>query len=274
MTALAIECYILPTDETTDETRISVAQPETNTSDSPTAPRPDDIKPVQIGGESFADRIMPHMKKITITLGVVAVIVTVVFVIRGFGERGRAKETAKLGEVAAVAARQVRGTAEEPQKGIPSFANNKERAAAVLDAIAKHPSELTPDAYRAAMAYEAEQYDTAITAYRAAAGKAGLDGVLAREGLTVALEAKANAEKDPGAKQKGLEEALTAARAIQPDANGARRVYGLYHEARLLLILGKTAEAKPLLEKVRTMGEGTELESLVEARLAALETGV
>lgn len=266
MTALAIECYILPT----DDTRNPVAKSE-NPSDTPAAPRPDDIKPVQIGGESFADRVLPHMKKITITLGVIAAIVSVVLTVRWFRERSHANDTAQLAEVAAVAAAKVRGPGEEAQKNVKSFANSKERALAVIDALAKHPAESASDNYRAALAYEAEQYDTAIASFRKAATEPGLDGALAREGLTLALEAKATANKDASAKQKGLEEALTAARAIQPDANGQRRVYGLYHEARLLLLLGKTAEAKPLLEKVRTMGEGTELESLVEARLAALE---
>lgn len=247
-----------------------MANSETPSSDTPATPRPDDIKPVQLGGESLADRLLPHMKKITIAAGVVAVVVAVVIGVRWFQERGRTKVTKQYAEVAAVAARQVRSTGEEIDKGVTSYATSKERAAAVLDATAKY-SATTPDAYRAAMAYEAEQYDTAIASFRQGIGAAGLDGALAREGLALALEAKASADKDAAAKQKGLEEALAAARTIQPDENGPRRAYALYHEARLLLLLGKTAEAKPLFEKVRTMGEGTELESLAEARLASLD---
>lgn len=248
-----------------------MANSETPTSDTPATPRPDDIKPVQLGGESLADRLLPHMKKITIAAGVVALVVAVVMGVRWYRERGRAKETKQYAEIAAVAARQVRATGEEIDKGVPSFASSKEHAAAVLDATAKFSSAATSETYRAAMAYGAEQYDTAIASFRKGSTAPGLDGALAREGLALALEAKASADKDATAKQKGLEEALAAARAIQPDENGPRRAYALYHEARLLLLLGKTAEAKPLFEKVRTMGEGTELESLAEARLASLD---
>jgi hypothetical protein len=247
-------------------------------------PHPDQIKPVQIGGESFLDRLLPHMKKIMIALGVIAVVLTIIFTIRWIGERGRTKETGKLAGTIAVAARPVRATGEEAKEGKPTFASNKERAHAVLDALAKHPTELASDVYRGAMAFQAEQYDTAIAAYRKGAGQAGMDGALAREGLTLAQEAKAAAEKDASAKQKGLEEALASARTIQPDANGPRRIYGLYHEARLLVLLGKTAEGKALFEKVKTMSEGpgagtpdqaktegSDLTSLAEARLAELE---
>lgn len=234
-------------------------------------PHPDTVKPVHIGGESFADRVLPHMKKIMVAIGVIVVILVVVFTARWISERGRAKETAKLANSIAIAAQQVRAPGEEAKPGDNTYASSKERAAAVLDSLTKHPSELSSENYLAATAFQAEQYDVAIGAFRKSVGAAGLDGVLAREGLTLALEAKATAEKDAAAKQKGLEEALTAARAIQPDANGPRRAYALYHEARLLVLLGKNAEAKALFEKVKTMGDGTELSQLAEARLAALE---
>ncbi len=242
-----------------------------NTSDSPTAPRPDDIKPVQIGGESFADRLLPHIKKIVIAVAVAAAVVIVIMFVMWLRERGRTAETDQFAQIAEVAARPVRAEGQEPEKNVVSFASGKERAAAVLDAIAKHSSSVTTDAYRGAMEYGAEQYDKAIASFRKGSAAAGIDGVLAREGLALALEAKASAEKDAGAKQKGLEEALAAARAIQPDANGPRRVYSLYHEARLLVLLGKTAEARALFEKVRTMSDDNNLKSLAEARLAGLE---
>ena len=231
----------------------------------------DNIKAVQIGGESFLDRVLPHMKKILVAIGVIVVILVVVFTARWIGERGRAKETAKLASVVQVAARSVRGAGEEAKPGNDSYASGKERAAAVLAQLSKNPTDLASDAYIGAQAMQAEQYDTAIASFRKAITTAGLEGVLAREGLTLAIEAKATLEKDAAAKQKGLDDALAAARTIQPDANGPRRVYGLYHEARLLVLLGKNDEAKALFEKVKTMAEGTELNGLAEARLAALE---
>lgn len=232
---------------------------------------PDNIKPVQIGGESFLDRILPHMKKILVAIGVVVVILVVVFTARWIGERGRAKETGKLAQVMAVGNQPIRGPGEEAKPLQPSFADGKERAAAVLAELGKTPTSLATDSYRGSLAFQSEKFDDAIAAFRKDIGKDGIDGVLAREGLTLALEAKATADKDAAAKQKGLEEALATARTIQTNADGARRVYAIYHEARLLMLLGKAAEAKPLFEKVKTMGEGTELDSLAEARLAALE---
>jgi hypothetical protein len=262
LTAPPIECYILPSRR---EREVSVAA-EDNTSTNP-----DNIQPVHIGGESFADRVAPHLKKILIGIGVLMVVLIAVFTMRWIGERGRAEESAKLAEAVAAGNQPVRAAGEEAKPGEKSFASSKERAAAILDALAKKPSELATATFRGSLAFQAEQYDTAVTEFRKDVGAAGIEGVLAREGLTLALEAKATAEKDAAAKQKGLEEALTAARAIQPDANGTRRAYGLYHEARLLMLLGKGVEAKAAFEKVKTMAEGTELDGLAEARLAQLE---
>jgi len=96
--------------------------------------------------------------------------------------------------------------------------------------------------------------------------------VLSREGLGLALEAKASAEKDPAARQKGLEEALAAFNAMQPDEAGARRAYALYHQARIQLLLGKRADAKALFEKAKTANKDAdrEIADLIEKRLAAL----
>jgi hypothetical protein len=262
LTALPIECYILPSRR---EREVPVAD------ESKSPNQADNIKGVQIGGESFVDRVLPHMKKILVAIGVGVVILVVVFTARWIGERGQAKETAKLASLVQVASRSVRGAGEEAKPGEITYASGKDRAAAVLAELNKQSTDMVSDTYRGSLAMQAEQYDLAIPSFRKASGTAGLDGVLAREGLTLALEAKATAEKDAAVKQKGLEDALAAARAIQTDANGPRRVYGLYHEARLLVLLGKNAEAKTLFEKVKTMAEGTELNGLAEARLAALE---
>ena len=41
-------------------------------------------KPVQLGGESFLDRILPHMKKIIVGIIVLAAILIVIFPVRWF----------------------------------------------------------------------------------------------------------------------------------------------------------------------------------------------
>lgn len=231
----------------------------------------DEVKGVQIGGESFVDRVLPHMKKILIAIGVVSAILIVVFTARWFRERGRSKETVKVAQVLEVTARSVRGPGVEAKPNDNMYASGKDRATAAIAELAKTSTNLVGDTYRGSLAFQAEKFDDAIASFRKGIGGAGIDGVLAREGLTLSLEAKAMAQSDAAAKQKGLEEALAAARTIQTDNNGPRRVYALYHEARLLALTGKNDEAKALFEKVKTMGEETELHELAEARLAALE---
>ena len=100
----------------------------------------------------------------------------------------------------------------------------------------------------------------------------GLDGVLAREGLGMALEMKAEADKDATARQKGLEEALAAFQAMQPDDKGAGRAYALYHQGRILMLLGKRDDAKAAFQKAKDIGKDkdADLAELVEERLAML----
>src|SRR5262245_59842903 len=104
---------------------------------------------MQLGGESLLERLIPHMKKIAITLGVAALVLTVIFTIRHFKERGREKETDKLAGVLEVASREVRGAGAQPDPKAkePTFATNKERASSVLDALGKGGQ--PPGAYRA-----------------------------------------------------------------------------------------------------------------------------
>ena len=105
----------------------------------------------------------------------------------------------------------------------------------------------------------------------ARASTIGRSRACCREGLGLALEAKAAAEKDAAARQKGLEEALATFATEQPEDNGPRRAYALYHQARLQLLLGKRADARSLFEKAKEAGkDDLELMDLVEKRLAAL----
>jgi predicted RNA polymerase sigma factor len=81
---------------------------------------------------------------------------------------------------------------------------------------------------------------------------------------------KAEQEKDAGARQKGLEEALAVFQSMQPDDKGPRHAYALYHQGRILALLGKTAEAKARLEKAKELGKDTTLAELIDERLAGL----
>ncbi|HSN25471.1 MAG TPA: hypothetical protein VLT45_04275 [Kofleriaceae bacterium] len=231
-----------------------------------------DPKPVQLGGESLLDRLLPHVKKIAWSLIALSAVLAVYFTIRHFQDRKSEKQTEKLQSVLDVASHPVRsaGEPEDPKSKEITYGSEKERAEAVLDALAKANTDAAGPTYKASLLLQAGKIDEAITEYRRAQGKTGLDGVLAREGLGIALEMKAEAEKDPAARQKGLDDALAAFRAMQPDANGPRYAFALYHQGRILGILGKTDEARQTLEKAKEAGKGSEVVELADQRIASL----
>jgi len=229
-------------------------------------------KPVHIGGESLLDRILPHIKKVVVGTIVLAVILTAIFVVRWLKERKQIAATEKLEHVLEVAQESIRAKDEQPDPKKPSFGNVKERGAAVLDAIAKQGTEAGGFAFRGGQLLDAGKVDEAITEYRRGLADKTIEGVLCREGLGIALEAKASADKDAAARQKGLEEALAAFAAMQPDDAGPRRAYALYHQGRIQVLLGKRADAKALFEKAKQANKDTdhEIAELLEKRLAAL----
>jgi tetratricopeptide (TPR) repeat protein len=230
-----------------------------------------DPKPVQLGGESLIDRLIPHMKQIVIGILIIAAVLTVIFTVKHFRERGRQKETAKLARVLEISQQDVRppGMAVDPNAKEPTHASNKERALATLAAMEKQ-GVTGNGVYRASLLVQAGQLDDAITEYRKHTTGKTLDAVLAREGLGIALEMKAEAQKEAVARQKGLEEALAAFQSMQPDDKGPRYAYALYHQGRMLALLGKNAEAKTQLEKAKELGKNSALASLIDERLAGL----
>nr|HEX4313472.1 hypothetical protein [Kofleriaceae bacterium] len=228
-------------------------------------------KAVKIGGESLLDRVLPHMKKILIAIGITTVVLTVIFTRRYFIERGEQKETFKLANVLQIASQPVRAVGDTLDPKNPTYADDKERADAVIAAATNQDVVLSP-AYRGGMLMDQGKIDDAIAAYRVGIGADGIDGVLAREGLGIAQETKALAEKDAAAKTKGLEEALLTFESMQPDVAGPRYAYGQYHVGRMLALLGKTDEAKAALTKARDAAKGSMdlLPELIEKRLASL----
>ena len=229
-------------------------------------------KPVHIGGESLLDRLLPHMKQIIIAIAVVSAVLIVIFTIRWFRERGQIAETRKLDQILEVAREPIRAKEEKPDPQKPSFGDVKERGQAVLAEIAKQGTDIAGHAFRGGELMDAGKIDDAIAEYRQGVGDKTIEGVLCREGLGLALEAKALAEKDNAVRQKGLEEALAAFTAMQPDEAGMRRAYALYHQGRIQQLLGKPAEAKALFEKAKAalQKNDRDLADLVEKRLAAL----
>jgi hypothetical protein len=231
-----------------------------------------DPKPVQVGGESILERLVPHMKKIVVALVAVVAVLSVYFTIRYFQDKKHAAGTERLQHVLATAAIPVASptTPVDPKADPKPFANYKERANAVLDALAKANTDVAGPVYRASLLVQAGKLDDAIAEYKKAQGKTGLEGALAREGLGIAIEMKAEAEKDAAARQKGLETALDTFKSMQPDEQGPRRAFAFYHQGRILGLLGKTDEAKAALEKAKELGKGTDVEELADQRIASL----
>ncbi|MGN6110900.1 MAG: hypothetical protein ACTHU0_37715 [Kofleriaceae bacterium] len=227
-------------------------------------------KPVHVGGDSLVDRILPHLKKIMVGMILLAVVLSVFFAIRWWRHRGDEEATAKLASVNDVAQRPIAAPGATPDPANPTFADSKERAKAVLAEMAKTDSTKAGHAYRGGMLFDAGQIDDAIAEYKLGQSDKGIDGVLSREGLGLALEAKGTAEKDPAARQKLYEESLAAFNAMQPAEDGPRHAYALYHQGRLLQLLGKPAEAKAAFEKAKEQGTAHDLDSLIEQRLASL----
>jgi tetratricopeptide (TPR) repeat protein len=230
-------------------------------------------KPVQLGGESLVDRLLPHLRKIITGAVILALVVTVIFGVRWWKQRGQEQETEKLAEVMRLAQRPVAAPGATPDPKNPAFADPADRAKALLAEMAKQDMTPPSHAYHASVLLEAGDVDKAIEEYRRGQDAQGVEGVLSREGLGIALEAKAAAEKDAAARGKLLEEALAVFQRMQPDAQGPRRVYALYHQGRVQAALGKTAEAKTSFEQASQMLEAErrhELRDLLQKRLATL----
>ncbi|MFN0251351.1 MAG: hypothetical protein ACKV2T_31035 [Kofleriaceae bacterium] len=212
-------------------------------------------KAVNIGGESLADRILPHIKKILVMFILVAVVISVVLVIRWRKHAGQEHATIKLGQVLDTARKNVNPEAKPDETGV--YKSSKDRANAVLDMMAKTGADGSAS-YKGGLLLDAGKFDDALAAFRKGENKPDIEGVLSREGIGLALEAKAMAEKDAAARQKGLEEALTAFVAMQPDEAGPRRAHALYHTGRIQQTLGKTAEAKASFEKAKPLADTAE----------------
>jgi len=224
-------------------------------------------KAVKIGGESLVDRIVPHIKKILVMVVVLAVVISAILVVRWRGEVKREKATSKMLEVLDVARRgvgevppELPNAPKKPKDEPKPFPTDKDRAEAVLAQIQQTGADPV-GSFKGSMLLDAGKVDEAIAEYRGCQNATDLEGVLCREGLGIALEAKAVTEKDSAARQKLYEEALATYVAMQPDENGPRRVYALYHQGRVQQTLGKIPEAKALFEKAKPLAAAAEPET-------------
>lgn len=235
------------------------------------------VTPVHIGGDSIVDRLAPHIKKIGVALLALVVVLVAFFSIRIYKQGKQEKSTARLvkalelGE-AEVLPPEIDLSAIPGGKDKKTYPTQAARAADTLAALGG-----VGQARGAAALYEAGQYvqagklDEALAIYKRLSTSAGDDGVVAREGLGVVLEAQAAAAAaDPAKNKQLLEEALAAFRTMQPDDKGLRRDFALYHEARVLDALDQDGEAIAQYKKALEVAPDTSLKPQIENRLAVL----
>jgi hypothetical protein len=145
-------------------------------------------KPVQLGGESLLDRILPHIKKIAISTIILAVLISMFFGYKACQRNKQAKGTEKVAAVLDVAQKPVLPPGMPPDPKIPAYASDKEKAEKVLEEMAKQDTESTGPAFRASMLVDAGKLDEAIGVYRTCDDGKEIENVLCREGLGIALE--------------------------------------------------------------------------------------
>jgi hypothetical protein len=236
------------------------------------------VQPVAIHGpDSLIDRLQPHIKKIAVgglaLFGVIGVWVGWRYLKR----RGAAKDTTHVAEALAISQTQVRAADAPPSmldrtakiEGAPKFTEATAKASAGADALgAAGKVADTAGVYRAGLLLDAGKLDEAEALYRARTGDAGVDGVMAREGLGFVLEARASAAKDAAEQDKLYHQALDAFKDEQPDDSGPRRDFALYHQARILVLLGKKADAKAALDAALKAVPDSEIKQEIQQRLA------
>lgn len=241
------------------------------------------VAAVHIGGESILDRLVPHMKKIAIAAVALTVILAGYFGMRWWKHRKAEQATGTLARALEVGARRIEppeaappivdpaALPEDKEETFPTYATRAEATLAQLRKAGQVRG--AASLYEAQLLVQAGKLDEALAIYRKVGAGKSTDAAIAREGVGVVLETKAGAAKDPAERQKLLDEALAAFRAVQTDDKGPRRDYGLYHEARVLEALGKPADAITALKKAQEVTPDSQLKPLIEQHLATLGAG-
>lgn len=234
--------------------------------------------------------LKPHALKLGIFFGVTGVIVVSYTTWHWWQNRKDARATALYERAEVISQVPIQAddqgsdkddTLPPDPRGVPRhYATEKDRAAAEISALDELESNYgsTGVAHqgvllRANALYQLGRYDQAAVAFGdyASSEKSEILRRAAREGKGYALEQKAMAEKDPKARQAGLEQALTAFEAMQPDQSAPGADDALYHQARVLGELGRTQDAIKRFDKLLASHPDTVLKQEVELRLLALK---
>lgn len=245
------------------------------------------------GTMALAEKLEPHAKTIAAAVAGVFLVLAGWYTYQYLGERAQAKATVLYQQALGLSQRPV--SPEDPAKAadgeadaaaaaqpeeFPSYEARSTAVLAVLETLqAEHGSTRTAKSARllqGSVLYELGRYQEAIDTYRAYLADAPTPELqwVARENLGYAQEAMAMALEDASARQAGLEQALETFRQIQPGETGPHRDYALYHEARILAVLGKNADAIAALNKALEVAPDGILNNDIKQRLAQLESQV
>lgn len=234
---------------------------------------PADVAPVRLGGESLADRLAPHFKKIFIVGGALAVLALVVATVRWRQNVGKEATTAAYVKALAVASRPI--VSPEMPASKDGFASRKLRAEAALAALGTtRVSTAEGQLYVARLHFEARQFDQAAALFQGLARAAGPIGLGASLGLGYVAEARAEDVTDAKQKQTLLESALGLFQAAGAGRTDAAAADSLYHQGRILHQLGRAAEAQATLDKALASSPSPVTKALIEARLGLVASDV
>jgi tetratricopeptide (TPR) repeat protein len=238
-----------------------------------------------------AQALRPHATKIVVVLAGVVVVIVGLVVWQGMEQRKAAAATKVFADLIERSTAHVEEAGprieladlQNPDGYRPRQADHKtfaERNQAALELVrqleASHGSaKVTRKAQivEAGLLYDAGKYDEAVTAYRAfleTRPPAEL-AARAREGIAYSLEAKALAAPDAAARSAGLDEALQAFVALEPDPKGAHQALALYHQGRVTALKGDRPAAAQLFKKALETEPAADLAEEINSRLALLE---
>lgn len=250
------------------------------------------------GVSQVAEKLKPHLKLIAAISAILVVVMIGWYGYQYLDERAETKATALFRQALDIADRPVeapdpdsdKSKDAEPEAGSDAkpeaeaaadapFPSEQARADAVLVPLQSLREEYgSTDTARAARLlhasslYAAGRFQDAIAMYEEILADRTMSelAIPAREGLGYAQEALALASEDQAARQAGLEKALATFGEIQTKEDGPQREVALYHQARILVALGKREDAVASLKKASEISPDSPLRNDIRQRLAQL----
>ena len=231
------------------------------------------------GAQRFFDYLKPHAARLAVALLVAGTILGGVLGFQWWEQRKEIRATTSYAQVVEILRRSIEDEENDketldPDK--PSYASEKLRDEAALNALdllqtdhAGTDVEHHAKFLRGTLLYKLARYQESVEVFRNYTGPSIMQ-VQAREAIGYGLEAAALAQEDPEKRGQGLQQALEAFRAMQPDVAGYRHDYALYHQARVLTLLSKKDEAVELFRQIVGLEPESSLIDEAEQRLIAL----